>query len=170
MYSQGITDINSKFWNDYKDYLNMQIQIYGKIREKFPKYLRTEHDIMALKINSLKSIQECENFEDRSKEIEELNYEGRQYSVIVPTHPKEIVDEGVNLSHCVGSYVERIINGDCSIIFLRRSKTPEQSLVTLQLCGKRINQAEGSNRRHITEEERKFLKYWGNLKKIEIAV
>lgn len=170
LYSQGIAQIDSRLWKEYEDYLQMQIQIFGKIREKFPKHLKTEHDIMTLKINAVKAIEKCADFELRTDEVRELSYEGKTYSIVVPIHPQEIADEGVNLSHCVGSYVDRIINGQCHILFLRKKRTPDQSLVTLQLCNNRVNQAEGFKRRRITEEERKFLKLWGRDKHIEIAV
>jgi len=170
LYSQGIAQVDGAFWKEYEDYLRMQIQIFGKIREKFPKHLKTEHDIMTLKVNAVKAIEKCEGFEMRANEVEELAYQGKTYSIIVPKHPQEIADEGVNLSHCVGSYVDRIINGECHILFLRKTRTPDQSLVTLQLCNKRINQAEGNKRRNITDEERKFLKLWSREKKISFAV
>jgi len=169
-YSQGINRIEESFWKTYEDYLSMQIKIFGKIRLKYPKNLKTEHDIMALKVNVAAIVAKCEDFADRSAEVAELAYTGGTYSIVVPVTPQQIADEGINLSHCVGGYIDRIINGDCHILFLRKSRTPEQSLVTLQLCRGRVNQAEGNHRRHISEEERKFLKYWGREKQIQIAV
>lgn len=169
-YSQGIARIDESFWKTYEDYLAMQIKIFGKVRVKYPKNLRTEHDIIALKVNVAEIVAKCEDFGARSAEIADLAYNGKIYSIIVPNTPQQIADEGINLSHCVGSYIDRIINGDCHILFLRKTRTPDQSLVTLQLCKGRINQAEGNHRRHISEEERKFLRNWGNEKHIQIAV
>ena len=169
-YSQGIAKIDETFWKTYADYLSMQIKIFGKVKEKYPKSLKTEHDIIALKVNMAELVVKCENFEARSLEISDLAYNGKTYSIVVPNTPQQIADEGINLSHCVGSYIDRIINGDCHILFLRKTRTPDQSLVTLQLCSGRINQAEGNHRRNITEEERKFLKNWGQAKHIEIAI
>lgn len=169
-YSQGIANIDESFWRTYEDYLSMQIKIFGKIREKYPKHLKTEHDVMTLKINMTEILAKCEDFAVRSAEIAELAYNGKIYSIIIPETPQQLADEGINLSHCVGSYADRIINGDCHILFLRKTHAPEQSLVTLQLCGTRINQAEGNHHRYITETERKFLKNWGQEKHIQIAV
>ena len=169
-YSQGINRIDESFWKTYEDYLSMQIKIFGNIRLKYPKSLKTEHDIMALKVNMAEIVAKCENFAERSAEVAELAYSGGTYSIVVPETPQQVADEGINLSHCVGGYIDRIINGDCHILFLRKSRTPDQSLVTLQLCRGRINQAEGNHRRRISEEERKFLKYWGREKQIQITV
>lgn len=60
--------------------------------------------------------------------------------------------------------------GDCHILFLRRRGAPDRSLVTLQLSGKQICQAQGFNRRPITDQERRFLVQWGREKDIQIAV
>ena len=169
-YSQGISKIDQSFWKTYEDYLAMQIKVFGKIREKYPKALKTEHDIMALKVNAIEIVAKCEDFAARSAEISELAYTGKSYSIVVPDAPQQIADEGINLSHCVGSYVDRIIKGDCHILFLRKTRSPDQSLVTLQLCGGRVNQAEGNHRRRISEEERRFLRNWGQEKHIQIAV
>ena len=169
-YSQGIAKIDSNFWRTYEDYLSMQIKIFGKIREKYPKHLKTEHDIMALKVNMSEVVAKYEEFIVRSAEVSELAYTGKLYSIVVPNQPQQIADEGINLSHCVGNYIDRIINGDCHILFLRKSSSTEQSLVTLQLCNGRINQAEGNHRRRINDEERKFLKNWGQEKQVQIAV
>jgi hypothetical protein len=162
--------IDEYFWKTYEDYLSMQIKIFGKIKEKYPKHLKTEHDIMALKVNMAEMISKSENFVERSMEIFELAYTGKKYSVIIPETPQQLADEGINLSHCVGGYVDRIINGDCHILFLRKTHTPNQSLLTLQLCKGRINQAHGHHHRKITEEERKFFINWGKEKNIQIVV
>ena len=169
-YSQGIANIDRHFWETYEDYLSMQIKIFGKIREKYPKALKTEHDILALKVNMADFVAKCEDFAERSAEITGLAHTGKTYSIVVPDTPRQIADEGINLSHCVGDYVDRIIKGNCHILFLRKTRTPDYSLVTLQLCKDRINQAEGNHRRQINEEERKFLKSWGKEKNIQIAV
>ena len=89
---------------------------------------------------------------------------------MVPTKPEELAEEGINLSHCVGQYIDRVAGGDCHILFLRRRGAPDRSLVTLQLSGKQICQAQGFNRRPITDQERRFLVQWGREKDIQIAV
>ena len=169
-YSQGIANIEEQFWKTYQDYLSMQIKVFGKIKEKYPKCLKTEHDIVALKVNMTEIVAKCEDFAERSSEVAELAYKGKQYSIIVPETPQQLADEGINISHCVGGYVDRIINGDCHILFLRKTHCPDESLVTIQLCNGRVNQAEGSHRRRISAEERKFLLFWGQEKHIQIAI
>ena len=170
LYAQGYSSVTRDFFSEYMDFLDMQKKIYGKVKEKYPAHFKTEHDIMALKVNQAIVAARCENFSAQAEEIKELEYSGRGYSIVIPTKPEELADEGINLSHCVGQYIDRVANGECHILFLRRRATPDKSLVTLQLSGKQICQAQGSNRRNITDEERSFLMRWAREKKIGIAV
>lgn len=167
---QGYAGINRSFLTEYADYLKMQKKFYGKIKEKYPEHFKTAHDVIALKVNFAKEAEQCQNFEEQAQEIQHLAHQGRDYCVVIPAQPKELANEGINLSHCVGDYIGRVASGECHILFMRRRATPDQSLVTLQLTGSRICQAQGMNRRDITQEERKFLLRWGMEKQIEIAV
>lgn len=167
---QGYSKVDRSFMNDYADYLRMQLNFFGKIRDKYPESFKTAHDVMALKVNLAKETEQCQNFEKQAEEVRDLSYQGKQYCIVIPTQPKELADEGINLSHCVGDYISRVASGECHILFLRRRNTPEESLVTLQLTGGSIVQAQGRNRRGITKEERQFLRHWGAEKGLSIAV
>lgn len=170
LYAQGYARVTRNFFNEYLDYLQMQQNFYGKVKEKYPAHFKTEHDVIALKVNQAKLIAKCENFEQQNEGIKELAYTGNGYSIVIPTKPEELAEEGINLSHCVGLYIDRVAEGQCHILFLRRRSEPERSLVTLQLSGKQICQAQGLNRRPITKKERQFLMQWGREKNIQIAV
>lgn len=170
LYRQGYGEVNGNFFREYMDYLSMQKDFYGKVREKYPEHFKTAHDVMALKVNQAKAAEQCENFTEQAEQVKDLEYSAMGYCIVVPTEPRELADEGINLSHCVGSYIDRVASGECHILFLRRRSTPDRSLVTLQLSGRSICQAQGMNRRSITQAERKFLNHWGNEKNIQIAV
>ena len=170
LYAQGYAKVTKSFFVEYLDYLQMQQNFYGKIKEKYPAHFKTEHDVMALKVNQARLVAKCENFGQQNETIKDLAYTGNGYCIVIPTKPEDLAEEGINLSHCVGDYIERVAEGECHILFLRRRGAPERSLVTLQLSGKRICQAQGFNRRPITDQERRFLKQWGREKDIQIAV
>jgi hypothetical protein len=55
------------------------------------------------------------------------------------------------------------------VIFMRKSKEPAQSLVTLLFNNGRINKAAGLHRRSLNNDERKFLEEWGRENGVEIA-
>lgn len=170
LYSQGYAEVCQSFFHEYYDYLKMQKHFYGKIKEKYPPSFKMAHDVMALKVNLAKAAECCKNFEEHTAQIRPLAYTARGYSIVIPQQSKELAEEGINLSHCVGDYISRVANGECHILFLRRKNAPGESLVTLQLTNNRICQAQGANRRPITQQERKFLLQWGQEKDIQIAV
>jgi hypothetical protein len=170
LYRQGYGEVNGQFFREYMDYLSMQKNFYGKVKEKYPEHFKTAHDVMSLKVNLASAAEQCQNFAEQAEQVKDLEYSAQGYCVVVPTEPRELADEGINLSHCVGDYIDRVASGECHILFLRRRSAPGQSLVTLQLCGQSICQAQGMNRRSITQEERKFLNHWGRAKQINIEV
>lgn len=170
LYAQGYEKVTKSFFVEYLDYLQMQQNFYGKIKEKYPAHFKTEHDVMALKVNQARLVAKCENFGQQNETIKDLAYTGNGYCIVIPTKPEDLAEEGINLSLCVGDYIERVAEGECHILFLRRRGAPERPLVTLQLSGKQICQAQGFNRRPITDQERRFLKQWGREKDIQIAV
>lgn len=170
LYRQGYGDVTESFFGEYMDYLSMQKNFYGKVKEKYPEHFKTAHDVISLKVNQARAAEQCQNFAEQAEQVRELEYSAQGYGIVVPTESRELADEGINLSHCVGDYIDRVAAGECYILFLRRRSAPEQSLVTLQLCGRNICQAQGVNRRSITPEERKFLLHWGREKGINIAV
>lgn len=170
LYRQGYGEVNEQFFAEYLDYLSMQKNFYGKIREKYPEHFKTAHDVMALKVNLAKAAEQCRNFAEQAEQVKDLEYSAQDYCILVPTEPKELADEGINLSHCVGDYIDRVASGECHILFLRLKNAPERSLVTLQLSGRNICQAQGLNRRRITSEERKFLLRWAREKGISVTV
>ena len=55
------------------------------------------------------------------------------YVVVVPTCAKDIVDEGKNMHHCVGNYVDRVVNGEDYIVFIRHKDTPDQCYITCEV-------------------------------------
>ena len=170
LYRQGYGEVNGTFFREYMDYLSMQKNFYGKVKEKYPEHFKTAHDVMSLKVNLASAAEQCQNFAEQAEQVKDLEYSAQGYCVVVPTEPRELADEGINLSHCVGDYIDLVASGSCHILFLRRRNAPDQSLVTLQLSGRKICQAQGANRRAITQPERKFLSHWGREKNIEIAV
>ena len=65
----------------------------------------------------------------RIKELENLLYE--DYCFIVPTTPKELIDEGEQQHNCVGSYYNNSMsNGIGFIYFIRKKNEPEKSYIT----------------------------------------
>lgn len=56
-----------------------------------------------------------------------------EYSVFVPTCPQDIVREGNEMHHCVGSYTDRVIENATYIVFVRKTATPDKCYITAQV-------------------------------------
>lgn len=56
-----------------------------------------------------------------------------EYSVFCPTCAKDIIDEGANMHHCVGSYVNQVVNNSTYIVFIRKTNEPNQCYITCQV-------------------------------------
>lgn len=111
LYAQGYASVTKSFFVEYLDYLEMQQKFYGKVKEKYPTHFKTEHDIMALKVNQARLLAKCEDFEQQNESIKDLAYSGSGYCIVVPTKPEELAEEGIDLSHCVGQYIDRVAGG-----------------------------------------------------------
>jgi hypothetical protein len=55
------------------------------------------------------------------------------YVVVLPKSGQDIVAEGQNMHHCVGSYVGRVVENDCYIVFIRHKDTPDKCYLTCQV-------------------------------------
>lgn len=63
------------------------------------------------------------------------------YVVSIPKTTKDIIDEGENMHHCVGSYVNQVLEGGTYICFIRHKDTPNKCYITCQVTLQgRINQ------------------------------
>ena len=70
------------------------------------------------------------NYEEKAKA---WDFEFGDYRIVLPSITMDIVDEGKNMHHCVGSYVDRVVNGNTFIVFVRRKDTPDKCYITCQV-------------------------------------
>ena len=57
----------------------------------------------------------------------------KKYTIVMPSTSREIVQEGVNQSHCVGRYCERVASGESIVLFVRRKAAPDKSWYTMEI-------------------------------------
>ena len=150
-----------------KDYCDMAQRIGRKVK-KYPKYLRSMHDILVANYNAFKKTYDEERFKSLMKT--DLELEDKKYAMIIPQTTQEVIQEGVSLNHCVSSYVERIINGDTYIMFMRLTECKNESLVTIEVRSNKIVQAKGAYNRTLEKEEKEFLEKYCKTKKLECAI
>ena len=120
------------------DYANMMSQISHKF-EKYPRYFLSTHKIAVRNYMRLKQEFDEKRFAERIKPEYEITY--KDYKFFYPRTIQEIKDEAVQQHNCVASYIDRVINGSCDILFLRKKDTPNKSAVTIEVRNGKIVQA-----------------------------
>jgi hypothetical protein len=162
-----------RVFSEYKDYLNFATKLEYDLKNEFvlfPRYLNKAHDSAS------------ELYQKRKNKIQDKAIKGAymtllsQYgfthsglTVIPPKTAYEIIAEGHALRHCVGSYIENIINGKTTILFIRKTDEPNASFVTMELRDNKISQARGQNNGIAPPEVGKFLEYFKRAKLNDIA-
>lgn len=169
LYIQGIARIEDNIISLYDDTLNMQSLMFeGKIKDKYPKHLKETHDKETLIYNLNVEYFEHQTAVKLHNTCKELEYSDDNYCIIVPEDSSELIDEGVSLHHCVGSYVDKVNRGKTSILFLREANRRNESLITIEYQDGVIKQVRGLCERYLNDKERKFFDKW--CKKFNLTV
>lgn len=165
--SQGLEYHNAI--KTYRDYYRMCKEMEYERFDKYPKYLKTYHDVVARNYRVVLDEKQNEIFEEKVKEKEhyaEFTMRG-DYAIVIPKTPAEIVTEGNVLGHCVASYVRQILEGKTFIMFLRDKNDLNKPLVTVEVRGGKITQARGFSNRSLEPAEREYLIKYATKHKLE---
>lgn len=129
------------------DYIKMADK-YGVKIDKYPSQLKRQHDILSknvlslsvdspelekkfmASVNKYKNVEKLITIKDKDEKGEDIV---KEYIFKVPTCIKDIVEEGTDLHHCVGSYSDRIINELSRVVFLREKESPNKSFITIDI-------------------------------------
>lgn len=147
----------------YKDYLKFASCLGFDLKNSkylYPKNLKEQHDILEeqYEIASEKIIDE--KIQKRGKILQMNLYKNKEFFVTPAPDYKSLIDESKQQHHCVRTYAEDYAEGVCDIYFMRNVKTPEKSLVTIEVKGNKIVQSRGKNNYSPGDKEMKFLDKW----------
>lgn len=121
----------------WRDYLDMAQQLAYDLEDwtvLMPKNLLDRHDAAAQLIEYRKHEAEEKQYADLYKRLcKKFSFSMGGLTVVVPKTSMEIVAEGKTLHHCVGGYAARHLNGKTVILFIRKSRRPERSFLTVEL-------------------------------------
>ena len=120
--------------------------------------------------------QKDEDFKAAVAKYKHLEYKGKTYSVIVPDSVTAMINEGMQMHHCIANYVDLVCNGTI-VLFLRKNENLEESFVSFEVSedGEFV-QIKGKYDADIVETEEdsenndvlKFLMRWRDKKYEEI--
>lgn len=142
----------------YKDYYRMNDLMENTNFEKYPRYLKTFHDITSRNFKFVEDKVARKQFEERKNELKVYEWEDKEFKIVAPESTKDIVEEGQKLHHCVASYAKSVCEGRTQIVFLRANEAPEIPLVTVEIKDGVIRQAYGLSNRVVDNKEHTALK------------
>ncbi len=92
-----------------------------------------------------------------TKDVEALNMNIDGLFIRLPESLKELSIEGENLHHCVGTYREKVMNGETTIFFIRKISAPNKSYYTLEWKDSRVVQCRGRKNCDMTPQVKAFV-------------
>lgn len=152
----------------FSDYYRMAKDCGFNISDKhvkFPNSLKKEHDkaIFAYKIiaDEIKK----KKFIDNVTKDKIYEFSTKDFAVIMPKSPDEVVLEGQLQRHCVSSYVTKIENGVSCICFLRKKDDMETPFYTCEIYNGSIFQVKGFQNKYPSEKDViEFIHKWADKK------
>lgn len=142
---------------ELEDYCNMMNKISPKF-DKYPRHFLTTHKIACRNYNRLKEQFVEEDFKKRiNKNMEKFI---GNYCFIYPESTQDIKDEAVQQNNCVASYIKKVIEGNCHILFMRMKDSPDKSLVTIEVRNNKIVQARRRFNDPISDDEQIIVDKW----------
>lgn len=177
---ENMENYGSNSWSDYIDYLDMQTKVVTLAKElnpnlivsskieKYPKFLKTNHDIVVKIYNNYKKEYPDDIFRTMvDYRLEQLNLPNKLV-VVMPKSTNEMKEEGLYQNHCCASYIDSIIDGTRQVTFLRHSENINTPLITLDIKEGMIQQYEGKNRRTPNENEWEAIEKYAKIKKLKL--
>jgi hypothetical protein len=158
--NQGIEEVEDGL-SILHDYARMNVQMKNDF-DKYPRYLKTLHDITSKNYEVLKNKTFKSRFSKVCKTFKKYEYKNEKYSVITPAKHEDLIQEGIRLNHCVASYADDIADKISIVLFLRLNSEIQKPLVTIEIKGNKIIQAKGHSNSNPKNEEKIFLEEYKN--------
>jgi tRNA/tmRNA/rRNA uracil-C5-methylase (TrmA/RlmC/RlmD family) len=84
-------------------------------------------------------------------------FETKSFAIVIPNTTGEIIYEGQQLHHCVGTYVDRVIKGETVILFIREKETLDSPFYTMEVKNGKVVQVRGKNNCDMTTQVKQFV-------------
>ena len=154
----------SEYLDLCSDYIRISKLLNLEIPTKMPKDIIREHDLVSSQYEYIKDKVIEEAFEKQAAENKLLLNtlpESKTLTIVSPMIPNDLINEGLHMNHCVGTYVERYASGMSKIFFVRKKDDVERSYVTIELNKyNKLVQARGFCNSSPDNETRNFIDDW----------
>jgi len=152
--------------SDWLDYAKMATEVGYNMREDhaiFPRNLKKAHDTVTLLHREMTATASEEDFALHTTRLKAFEWQEPEspFVVVAPQKAIDIVHEGHKLKHCVHGYIRNVIEGKCSIMFLRKKEKPNKPYVTMEIKNGRIAQYRGWDNKNPDEDTSAFVQRYG---------
>lgn len=154
--------INAKDWPVAPSVENV-VKVHDKITPIFNRYQETK---------SIKELagKQREYVKEHYKNAKAYEANNKDFSIIACKKLVELIIEGRELHHCVGSYVDSVSKGREYILFLRRNKEMNKPFYTIDVTPNgEIRQIHGDYNCNISDEIKDFVDEWAKKFKLKFA-
>ena len=161
----------------YCDYINMvdNMEMFNQFKISFDtkQELENMHDIVSDLYNIKRTEIEVKTFKKNVKKMEKFEYSNQKlpFIVVAPKEADDIAREGIELHHCVKSYIPKIASGTTNVIFIRKKEEVDKPFFTVEISNKgNIEQVHGFGNRNADTEPglTEFVEKWAKTKKLKI--
>lgn len=155
--------------SQYKDYIRMATEMGYERYDRYPKFLKTAHDVVARNYKVKLDEIELKEWEEAVETAKSYEYAYKDFVIFPPETPKDLVREGNVLGHCVSSYVHKVRKKTSTILFLREKVDKEAPLVTIEVREDKIVQAKGKMNNLPTPVQKDIIQRFAKKLELEIA-
>lgn len=154
---------------DYFDYIRWLEEMGYDMRNEFnlyPKDFKKAHDDKSKEYTRFKDKQAKEDekrfkrllakLRKETEDVDAMDLKTYGMFIRLPKELDELKREGETLHHCVGTYRDRVAEGDTMIFFIRLESDPDQPFYTLEWKG-RVVQCRGFKNCDMTPEVKAFV-------------
>lgn len=149
----------------YLDYLRECSKLGYDMKNKkvlFPADLQAAHEETSEKIRIQEDSKKKVAFKESTDKIYgRPEYREENLLIRAAQSPEELSKESAALHHCVRTYVDCVARGECVILFIRKTASPDEPYFTLELSPKgEIIQCRGDHNCAYPEDVKEFLERW----------
>ena len=168
--TEGVDEYTAK--RELCDYARMMSLMHPNRKwKKYPKMLLSVHQITSRNFEEKRKEIDAEMFANAVESYSDLAYDkDSKYVILLPKTDEDLIFEGSELSHCVGSYRGSVAQMKTCILFVRKKKEEEEPYMTIEVKDGKLVHAQKRFRAGANEEEKNFLKKFCRVKKLEYGL
>ncbi len=148
--------------SDYFDYLCACEKLKYDLSDdnvRYPRNLKKAHDAATRTLKIMQNRKQDQKIRSRfAADRERYSYQEKKLLVTLPSCAEDLILEGQKMHHCVGTYLDRVADGDCTILFIRRTDAPEEPYVTAEIRENRLIQIRAKNNENPPKKVKDFWK------------